>query len=73
MLLFLSLIQFFGLKLTCAIIFQTDKAGCATKTVNLEVFHLNGIMNYVSFALNAELEEDGTGSLAVYTGPLTVH
>lgn len=73
MLLFLSLIQFFGLKLTCAIIFQTDKAGCATQTVNLEVFHLNGIMNYVSFALNAELEEDGTGSLAVYTGPLTVH
>ncbi|KAF3855000.1 hypothetical protein F7725_023055 [Dissostichus mawsoni] len=40
----------------------TDKAGCATQTVNLAVFQLNWSMNDVSFVLNAELEEYGTGT-----------
>ncbi|KAF3847200.1 hypothetical protein F7725_020228 [Dissostichus mawsoni] len=40
----------------------TDKAGCATQTVNLAVFRLNRNMNDGSFELNAELEEYGTGT-----------
>ncbi|KAJ4938440.1 hypothetical protein JOQ06_003059 [Pogonophryne albipinna] len=46
----------------------TDKAGCATQTVNLAVFQLNWSMNYVSFELNAELEEYGTGVILTGTG-----
>ncbi|KAJ4938601.1 hypothetical protein JOQ06_003214 [Pogonophryne albipinna] len=46
----------------------TDKAGCATQTVNLAVFQLNRIMNDVSFELNAELEEYGTGVILTGTG-----
>ncbi|XP_034060862.1 alpha-2-macroglobulin-like protein 1 [Gymnodraco acuticeps] len=46
----------------------TDKAGCATQTVNLAVFQLNLSINYVSFELNAELEEYGTGVILTGTG-----
>ncbi|KAL3057749.1 hypothetical protein OYC64_008077 [Pagothenia borchgrevinki] len=46
----------------------TDKAGCATQTVNLAVFRLNRIMNDGSFELNAELEEYGTGVILIGTG-----
>lgn len=42
-------------------IFQTDKSGCATHTVNMTAFSLHKNMYGDTFEVTAEMEEYGTG------------
>lgn len=56
--------QRFGLgrrRLTLLPIFQTDKSGCASQSVNVSEFAPNKRMYEDLFKVTAELEEFGTG------------